>query len=253
VVGITTAISTRGKDIGFAIPVNHALPILRQLEVQGRVRRGYLGIRPRTVSTDLAQFMKLSSPAGIMVEDLAAESGAARAGLKRYDVLIKLNGRLLKNSQDYFTRVSAIPPGSKVQLEILRDGKTQTLEATVQERVSSGAKNIESETSADPQSGLKREDTPWGIAVQELPEVYKELNLGGGVFISAILPYSPAAEAELLPGDILLEINRVPVGSLQEYRAAILKQKQEVSILLLVSRPSSGTRIIVLKKDELLP
>jgi serine protease Do len=253
VVGIATAISTRGKDIGFAIPANHALPILRQLDEQGRVRRGYLGIRPRTVSSDLAQFLRLPSPVGVIVEDLAPESGAARAGVKRYDVLTKMDGYSLKTSQEFFARISGIPSGKRIQLEIFREGKTRRVEATVQERASSGKTNFGAETQSRSQPTSRREAIPWGVAVQELPEVYRGLNLGGGVFISAVLPFSPAAEAELLPGDILLEINRIPVTSLQEYRANILKLKQEPSLLLLVSRPSSGTRIVLLKREGLLP
>ncbi len=254
VVGMATAISTRGRSIGFAIPINLAKTVFQQLAQRGKVIRGYLGIRPAVLTEELNVLLKANSKSGIVVEDVSAGSSAALAGIQRYDVISGINGKAIQDRQDFFTQVSLLQPGTQAQIDVLRDGKSYKTRVLIQERVAMPAGRAENEVVSPENENRELARHPWGIAVQDLPEHYKSALLAGldrrGVFVISVLPLSPAAEGDLLPGDVILELNRHPINSRKDYQAGILKTQRDRSLVLLILRPPAATRLLVLKKPD---
>jgi serine protease Do len=255
VVGMAAAISTRGRSIGFAIPINLAKAIFQQLSQQGRVIRGYLGIRPVGLTEELCVLLKASSKSGVVVEDVSSGSGAALAGIQRYDIISGIDGKPIQDRQDFFTQVSNLQPGRQAQLEVWRDGKSYSAQVLIQERLAIQAGRGENEGVSPESENRGLGQQPWGISAQDLPERYRsDAKITGpdrrGVFVDSILPLSPAAEVDLLPGDVILELNRHPLNSLRDYQAGIFKTLRDRSVVLLILRPPNVTRLLVLKKLE---
>jgi serine protease Do len=252
VVGMATAISTRGRSIGFAIPINVAKEIFQQLESRGRIIRGFIGVRSAQLTEELASLLGVKITEGIVVEDVAVDSGAAQAGIQRYDVITSLNGSPVSDRQDFYMQIARLRPGTQADVTVLRGGKSYRAQVPVQDRAQSLRKENPPSSPSSPEKGpVEKESEPWGVATQDLPDQLRTVTTAvghpQGVWISSILPDSPAMEAELEPGDIILEINRQPVHSLQEYHQLILKTRLDPSLVLLISR-SQGTRIFILKK-----
>jgi serine protease Do len=220
VIGINAAISSRASNIGFAVPVNVAAGNLAQLKTRGRVVRGYMGVTLREVDADLQESMRIGAM-GALVEDVSDNSPAARAGLKPYDVILRLDGRAVSNNDDLISRVSEMPPGSGAKLEVLRDGKRQDLVVRLSERPGRAAP---SDGAADDQPTPTRGESSNGIglSVRDLDqEVAKHLNLPRslrGVVVSHVEPLSPAYDSDIERGFVVLEVNRQSVGSVEDYR-----------------------------------
>ena len=174
-VGINSQILTpTGGNIGlgFAIPSNMAHQVMDQLKANGKVSRSKLGVTIQNLTADLASSMKLPDANGALVSNVEPDSAAARAGLRQGDVIVAVDGEKLADNNALRNRIAATKPGSKVAVEVLRDGKTQTLYATLDAQAAdksaraAGAENGEGE-------GL-------GMTVQPLtPEVARELQLSG--------------------------------------------------------------------------
>jgi serine protease Do len=254
VVGMTTAISTRGRSIGFAIPINLANDIIGQLQQRGKVVRGYLGIRPAELAEELSSLLQVNSKAGIVVEDVSPGGGAALAGIQRYDVIAGINGQPIQDRQDFFIQVSRLRPGIQAQIDVLRNGKPYSAQVLIQERTVIPGSRLEKEEITAENDRREKVQQPWGIEVQDLPENYQATSTFGverrGVFVTAVLPLSPAAELDLVPGDVILEVNRRAINSLKDYQINMMKTQQDRFVILLVSRPPSGTHLLVLKKSE---
>lgn len=230
VVGINTAIVPNGQGIGFAIPVNTAKPLIPQLVKNGKVTRGYIGVNIQSISPDIAKAMKLDNDKGALVADVIPDGPAADAGIKRGDVIISFNGKTVKDSHDLPTMVAATPIGDNANITILRDGKEKEIRVRIAELPSDGS-GVES--SAKPAQGK------WGLQLQDLtPDIARQLGLDTdhGVLIAGVQPGSPADDASIQQGDVILEVNRHPVKSVEEVKKAVDKAKDKNSLLLLVQR-----------------
>ncbi|ETX02973.1 MAG: hypothetical protein ETSY1_01705 [Candidatus Entotheonella factor] len=242
VVGINTAIIPQGQGIGFAIPVNIAKSLLPQLVETGHVTRGYLGVSIQTLTPPLAQALNLQARKGALVSDVMPDSPADRAGIERGDVIMTFNGEAIDDSRDLAATVAATPVGDDTEVLVLRNGQEQTLSITVGTLPNPGAATSENES---PNRG------EWGLQLQELtPERARARGLddGQGVEVVAVRPGSPAAEAGLLSGDILLQVNRRAVGSIDDMKAAIAANDND-QLLLLVKR-QQGNLFVALSKEE---
>ncbi len=240
VVGINTAIIPQGQGIGFAIPVNIAKTLVPQLIETGSVTRGYLGVNIQTLTPDLARALNLEARQGALVSDVRPNSPAEKAGIERGDVIMIFNGEDIDDSRDLAATVAATPVGDDAEVLVLRDGRKKTLSLKVGALPTEGAPLSER---GQPSRG------EWGLQLQNLsPEMAREYGLeaGQGVHIVGVRPGSPAAEAGLRPGDILLQVNRRAVGSVDDIKAAIAANNDD-QLLLLVKR-QQGSLFVALSK-----
>ena len=230
VVGINTAIIPQGQGIGFAIPVDLAKPLIPQLVSKGEVTRGYLGVSIQTITADLAKAMNVADRKGVLVADVTPGSPADKSGIERGDIITTFDGKDLKDSHDLPAMVAATPVDSKVAVTVLRDGKERRLSVKVGKLPSESAKL---EKTAQPAKGK------WGLQLHNMsPQLGHQFRLQAdqGVVVVGVEPGSPAHEAGLRKGDVIIEVNRHPVNSVDEVKQRISKSKEKDQLLLLVQR-----------------
>ena len=243
-IGINTAIVAGGsggsQGIGFAIPVNLARSVMDQIVNHGKVVRGFLGIHIQDVSPQIAKQFGLSEVRGVLISDVSADTPSSRAGLKRGDVILQLDGQAVNSANELRLRISQTTPGTAVKLQIWRDGKAQDVNVTLGELPEEAAKTAPGESSG---GALQ------GVDVQELtPELAQRLNLPArarGVVVSDVEPASAAAAAGLEQGDLIQEVNHKPVGNIEQYRQAVASAGDQ-SVLLLVNE-GGVTRYVVVE------
>ena len=235
-VGINSQILTpTGGSIGlgFAIPSNMARDVMAQLKSGGTVRRGKLGVGVQNVTADIAASLNLADTSGALVGSIEPGSAASRAGLQRRDVITTLNGEKLADSNALRNRIAAAKPGSTVTLGIVRDGRNQTLSATLSER--EPAQNRAS--AAEERSSGNREYGAFGMTVEPLtPDLARELGLPGrkeGVVVRSVNPDGAAADAGLQPGDVVTEVNGQAVTTPSELRSALSASGDRPALLLI--------------------
>jgi len=245
-VGVNSAIFSRtggNIGIGFAIPVNMAKNVFAQLKEHGKVTRGWLGVMIQQVTPDLADNFGLDRPIGALVGQVIPDSPADKAGLKSGDVIIEYNGKEVSQMSMLPALVANTEVGTKAKLVLIRDGKKQNLTVEI------GRLEDEEPVIADAETGTSKK---LGMTVQELtPKLAESLGIeeSQGLIITDISSNSAAAEAGILRGDIILEINREPVESIAQYRKALKAAQENKSILLLIKR-DDHTRFVVLDLKE---
>jgi serine protease Do len=230
-IGINTAIVTRSggyQGIGFAIPIDLADKIMGQLIAHGEVRRGLLGIGIDEVSAELADALGLDSRQGVLVTSVLKDLPAAAAGLRTYDVIREVDGESTDTPAALRNQIAHTSPGTKVHLKVLREGRERSFTVELASLDDSSVPTAPSEP---------REAEKLGMAVQELTdEVAQRLGLDGenGVLVAQVQRGSAAARAGVRPRDLIVEIDRKPVGSLDEYEEAL--DAAEGTALLMVHR-----------------
>ena len=230
VIGINTAIIPFGQGIGFAIPVNTAKPLIPQLVSTGKVTRSYLGVNIQTITPDLAKAMKLDEASGALVADVTSGSPADKAGIRRGDVIMSYDKKDVTDSHDLPAMVAATPVGQKVSVKVNRNGKVKKLTVKTGRLPSD---DTELEASASPAKGK------WGLQLQELnPQLAEHLGLktDEGLVVVGVSPDSPAADAGIRQGDVILEVNRKPVETIEQAKKHLRATQDENSTLLLVQR-----------------
>jgi serine protease Do len=244
-VGINTfIISNNGSfaGAGFAIPSQIVRSTTEQLIKTGSVHHGYLGISMNDVTPENASFFNLKEATGAIVAQVTPDSPASRAGLKSGDVIDELNGQKVLNGGALQVAVSEDTPGTTITLGILRNGSPQALTLKVGE-FHKDAEVAANGDSASPQKGKL------GLAVAELtPDVRQQLHIPSdvkGVAIQSVRPASPADEASLAPGDVILEVNRHPVVSAEQFVNEAHANPAGKDLLLLVwSQGGASYRVI---------
>ncbi len=240
VVGINTAIYGSGGGnigIGFTIPINLAKQLVPDLETKGHVTRGWLGVTIQKMTKELAESLGLEEASGALVADVSPDSPADKGGVLRGDVIVLYDGRKVKENSDLPMLVANTKVGNAVPVEVLRDGKTTTLTVEI-------AKLDEPEPASGPVQKGK-----WGMAMRELnPEERDQMNLkdGEGVIVAGVNPDSPAAEAGVREGDVILEVNRTPVKSVDELKKEIAKVVENKPLLLLLRRSNGVNQYALL-------
>jgi serine protease Do len=244
VVGINSAIYSRSGGnigIGFAIPINLAKELIPQLKEKGKVVRGWLGVYIQKVTPEIAESLKLESSHGALVADVMDDTPAGEAGVQVGDVIVEFDGHPVKESTDLPLLVARTPIGKRAQMKIIRDGAEKTLTVTVGE--------LKEEEVAVASGG----SSELGIAVQNLtPEIAESLGIDPktkGVVVAGIEPGSPADDAGLQRGDVILEVNRTPVPNESAYKKALKRVEKGKSALLLVRR-GDNTIFMALKPPK---
>ncbi|PKN84860.1 MAG: peptidase, partial [Deltaproteobacteria bacterium HGW-Deltaproteobacteria-1] len=227
VIGINTAIVAQGQGIGFAIPINMAKNILADLKTKGKVTRGWLGISVQDISDDIAKNLNHQNKGGALVSDVFKGDPADQAGIKVGDIITEINGKPIKDTHELLLTIAALQVGQKMNVKAIRDGKEMTFRVTVAERKDNVA--VASE---------KSEKGHFGISVQEItPEIARQLGIKSeGVIITDIQEGSPADEVGMQPQDIIVQVNRVKISSMNDYNREISKAVQKKSVTLLVKR-----------------
>ena len=261
-VGINTAIISSGSSmggqggnegIGFAIPINMARNIMQQIIAHGKVERGYMGVYIRDLSPEFAkEFNYNGGGAGALVSDVTAGSPAAKAGIKRGDIILGLNGEALNGSGDLTARIASTAPGTPVQLKIFRDGKTFELPVTLGELPEQGGAS----TSAlgEGGSGGNSSKALEGVQVENLtPQIAQQLNLSGaahGVVVDSVDQSSAAAEAGLQRGDVIIEVNHKTVNNMADFRAAMAGTGNQPVLLLVRPRAQNNVTEYILVEPQ---
>jgi serine protease Do len=216
--------------IGFAIPSNMAKSVMSQLIGKGKVQRGMLGVSIQPMTTDLAHGLGLKEAKGVAISSVNPGGPAEKGGVQAGDVILEVNGKRVNDPNELRNAVAAIPPGNEVTLTIARGGAEQQLKVRLAD--------LDAETARATPGGGEQSSATLGIGVVPLtPELASELGLRRGtqgVVIQSVEPDSPATDAGLQPGDVIQEVNRQPVRSPQEMRAALLRAGSRP--LLLVNR-----------------
>ncbi len=244
VIGINTAIVFGAQSLGFAIPINTAKKVVPQLIERGRVVRGYLGVQIRNVD-DFAEALGLPDSTGAYVEEVQPDTPAQRAGIQSYDVVRKINGKEVKNRDELVRMVSEMEPGSTVNLEVWRNKQPIQVEVKLDEY------KADVTTAADSrQSGGGTE--LYGLTVRPLTsELAERLGLDStlqGVIITDIKPNSPAAIANLQPGDIITEVAMKKVTNVQEFRKVMTDNAKPGGSVLIKAVTRGGQSVTRLLK-----
>ncbi len=246
VVGINTAIIAQGQGIGFAIPINIVKEVLLQLREAGSVSRGWIGVSIQSLTPELAEHFALDSDSGVLVSAVTPGDPAEKAGIKGGDIIIEFNGKPIEELGQLPRTVAITPKGTRVKVKLLRDGKELSLFVTVGEREEDRVVKADIESSTESEALL-------GITVKAItPGLAEKLGLrekDKGVVISEVEGSGPAAMAGLRRGDIIREINRVPIKDMDAYRKATGAFKAGKNILMLIER-GGGTFYLSIKVGE---
>jgi serine protease Do len=240
VVGINTAINPRANTIGFAVPINIAKEILPSLKEAGFVTRGWLGVVIQRITPDLQEALGLPSTHGALVSRVDPKGPAQEAGIQRGDVIIRFGGKPIEEMEELPRMVAAAPPGSKTELTLLRNGQEKSFQVELG-KLEEGAQVAEA-----PGEG-EEGPSALGLRVQELtPELSEQLGIDEqqGVVVSEVEGGSPAEEAGLRRGDVILEANQEPVKSPAEFLKAL--EGREKALLLV--RRADATLFVAIKK-----
>jgi len=246
VAGINTFIISRSggnMGIGFAIPINMAKAISKELIDTGKVVRGFLGVaNPQTLTPEMAAVLGLEDTFGVLIPQVIKDSAAEKAGLKHNDIIVELNGQPLEKASELLNRIAALKPGTKVKMVVIRDGKRKTL------TVKLGKRPPQVEIASAPPDVLEL----LGLTVKDLTDELAE-RLGyedlTGVLVSRVEPGSPAARESITAGMLIMEVNQTQVKNTKEFNKAIEKAKEKGSVLLLI-RNEDYTRFKLLKLPE---
>jgi serine protease Do len=240
VIGMNTAIFSRSggyMGIGFAIPINLVQRIANQLIEKGEVVRGYLGIMIQPLTADLAKSFELKNEKGILIAQVTKNSPADKAGLKAGDVIVNFQGRPVSEVGDFRNQVAMEQPGSKVEFDIIRDGKQRSVSVKID-------KLTDNKLAAQEPSQASEK---LGLAVQTITaDLAKQLGIkaGKGVVVTEVAPGSVAMMAGISRGSVILEVNRKAVNSATEFDQAV-KNSANNKVLLLV-RDDDVSRYVVL-------
>ena len=251
VVGINSAINSRASNIGFAVPINQAVAILPQLKERGRVSRGFIGVGLTDVTPSLQRALNLTVAKGAMIQDVSIGSPAERAGLHPYDIIVEVEGRQVINNEEVIRDISARQPGSVARLEIVRDGRSQTVqvrlvERPLRERTPDGLEDL----GPRPRQRLPEPtDTPLGLMVRELDrsfvgrlEIPSTVN---GVVISRVDPTGAGFQALLRRGFVIMEINKRPVATVADYQRVIAAARPGDILVFYIYDPTLTQRSLV--------
>jgi serine protease Do len=230
VIGINSAIYSRSGGsigIGFAIPVNMAKDLLPQLK-EGKVVRGWLGVMIQRITPELAEKLKLESEKGALVADVTPEGPAQNAGIRRGDVIVAFDGKQIREMSELPFIVASTPVSKVVEVKVVRKGKERTFQVKLGK--------LDEQREGAP---AEKEKSRIGMTVEEItPRLARQLGLSeeSGLVVAQVESKSPAGEAGIREGDIILEIDQEPVKNFEEYRKRIARYKKDDMILFLVKR-----------------
>ena len=238
VVGVNTAVMARGQGLGFAIPVNMAKFVVEHLKVHGRVIRGWLGIMIQDITPEISEALGINRDRGGLVSEVKEGSPAGKAGLRRGDVVVSVEGEKIPDAATLTRKLALTKPGVDTKFVVLRDGKEKVFTIKLVE-------HPENKKITESVDKLKTEEE-LGIKVSEITQQLRnrfKIKASGGVIIVNVAPGSLASESGLRAGDVILEVNGDSVDGLDEYQEVLEKHGSGETLLFLIER---GGRTIYL-------
>jgi len=215
-----------------------------QLRKNGRVVRGWLGIRAQDASPQLVSALGANRGGGevAVVTDVAESGPAAEAGIKPGDVIVEYNGKALPNRQDFRSMIAETPPGQKATLKIFRDKLERVVALKIGEMPEEGDAGLLAEA----------RDAELGLRVQRItPETSRRLGLNStkGVLVIEVQPSSPAGQVGIEPADVIREVNQRPVNNVKDFERSVRQGRRGDRILLLVQRGDNAVFFALKRKS----
>ncbi len=248
-IGVNAAISSptgSSVGIGFAIPIDFARAVVPDLIAHGKVTRGWLGVVAGELPRDMADEYGLNSSA-VIFETIVRSSPAAQAGLKPRDILVRFDGKEIHDADEFRFQVASTPVNKEIELELIRDGHSLTLPVVIGDR-SQGMQAVQS-----PRQMPYSESNWLGMDVTECtPEIAYRLGVecppDGGVIVVDVTKGSRAYNRNIVPGVLILEIDKYKIESIHDYREAVVKLKdRKKSISFIVIDTEGNTRWVGIK------
>jgi serine protease Do len=244
VVGINTAIIASGQGIGFAVPINMAGKIIEQLKDSGEVTRGWLGVAIQDMNPEIAEYYGIEEKKGVLVTEVFTGDPADEAGIQARDIIVGINDKPVESTRDLTRTIADIKVGQKADIKVLREGKTRTFSVTIAKRDETHLSD-RTHTGGGSNEGL-------GIDVSDLtPDMNRRFNLPpqtDGVIVTNVVQGSKADQAGILAGDIIKEINHLPIGSMKDYKSTLRAVKAGDPIQFFIRRLNMGFIVIKLTK-----
>jgi serine protease Do len=234
VIGMNTAIFSQSGGsvgIGFAIPINMVKDLLPQL-IKGKVIRGWIGVMIQKVTPELKGKLNLPDEQGALVSDVVPRGPADESGIERGDVIVAFDGKPIRQSRELPYIVASTPVGKTVPVEVIRNREKMSAEIRVGE-LKTAEEEFQPESKAEPS---------FGMTLQEItPELAKQydLTITSGILIVNVENNSPAAEADIRSGDIIIEVDRMPVNNIASFNRKMHQYKKGNTILFLINRDGS--------------
>ena len=224
-VGINTAIYAKAQGIGFAIPINTAKRIVSDLLRYGEVIPAWIGITIQDINEDLARYLKASATHGVLVKKAEKIGPAREAGIREGDIIVSINTKDITSEKDFQKSMNALSPGEKIDITVWRDGKT---------------KKVSVKTSVFPKElALDLAYDLLGISVEDLStknrDTYRAL-AKQGVLISDVRRQSFLAHIGARPGDVIRQIDDIPIKNIKDFKRAIIKYRQKNSLVMVLQR-----------------
>ena len=243
-IGINTAILSRSggnQGIGFAVPINMARQVMERIVKEGKVVRGWLGVVIQPVTPTIARAFGLEKSEGALVADVTPGSPAEKAGLRRGDVVLSINGERITETRELSLKVAMLAPGTTVRLKIVRNRREMEIPVVLGEQPSE-RRVLGSEAEPSVTRALE------GVEVADLtPQLRRQLELPpriSGVVVVGVEPGTPAAEAGLRRGDVIQEVNGRAVANVSQFEQAVRRGGRE-PMMLLVNRGGSTLFVVV--------
>jgi serine protease Do len=234
-VGINTAIASRSggsHGIGFAIPIDFAYSIMNSIIEHGRVVRGYVGIYPQDINHDMMEYFNLDSADGVLVAEVVEGGPADDAGMRQGDVIVEFDGKEVESSDRFRLLAAETAPGSEIEVVVIRGDSRKILELVIGERPEEAlAEKIEKDDDISPLFlgvGLETLDNDHREAL-DIPSDIK------GVIVSDVERSTPAADAGIRRGDVIVEINRAKIGDLTDFRE-LMDGYKKAKVLVVIYR-----------------
>lgn len=242
VVGINSQIYTRSggfMGVSFAIPIDEAMNVFRQLRDEGSVARGWLGVLIQEVNRDLAESFGLSRPRGALVAEVMPDSPAAEAGLQAGDIVLAFEGEDIERSADLPPMVGRTPVGEEVDLTVLRQGSERTVEVEI------GRLPEQESASASPGGPPGSAGGPLGLQVEPLPDqLASRLDIPGGVVVTEV-GRGPAFQAGIRRNDVITELNRQTVTNMDDFREAVSNLPSDRAVSVRIIREGRATYLVM--------
>ena len=244
VIGVNSQIYSRTggfMGLSFAIPIEMAFDVTNQLRTKGAVSRGWLGVVIQEMTRELAESFGMSRAYGALVRRILPGSPAEQAGFKVGDVITHFNGSQINRSSGLPPLVGRVPIDASAKVDIVREGETMELTVIIAELP--GERELRRATSSRrPSQG----DNPMRISVIEVPDdLREELQVEEGVLIEEVIKDSPADQAGLIPGDVILKVQHKAVTSLDDFDRIIIELEDLKSIAVLIQRPDGALYVAV--------
>jgi serine protease Do len=250
-VGINSQIYSRTggfMGLSFAIPIDVATDIADQLKVSGKITRGRIGVMIQELTKELAESFGLSEPNGALVVAVQKDSPAEKAGVAVSDVILEFDGKDVDSSADLPRIVGNTKPGSKVSMQVWRDGKIKKISITVGEIPSEEEITVDGEEKSNKST---KHINRLGLALSELTDEQKEqLEVSSGLLVEDVKTGAAASRAGIQPGDVILGLNNKDVKNIKHFNKLLEKIEQGRNIALLIRRGEMTTFITMKPGDN---